>query len=395
MIELKDNIFWVGVRDWELKRFHGEELSTHRGSTYNAYLIRDEKTVLIDTVWSPFKESWLDWLDEQVNLQTLDYVVINHSEEDHAGCLPALMEKVPHLPIYCSPHGTAAIEDHFHPESWDIRKVRTGDTLDLGRYQLQFVEMPMLHWPDSMATFVTNANILFSNDAFGQHYATSFLYNDQVDQAELYQEALKYYANILTPFSAQVKRKLNEIKQLNLPIEIIAPSHGVVWRDNPLQIVEQYNLWANDYQEKAVLILYDTMWGATRKAAEAIAAGVESQGIATKLMHVGKADQSDIITEIFKARGLIFGSPTVNDGIMSAAAGLLESIRGMRFRNKQAFAFGSYGWSGGSAGIIEQRLTEAGFEIVLEPLKWRYVPTSEVLQKAKILGTTFGEKIKE
>ena len=238
--KIKNNVYWVGKTDWELKKFHGNEYSTHRGTTYNSYLIKEEKNALIDTVWKPFSKEFVKNLAKEIDLNKIDYVITNHAEIDHSGALPELMEKIPDKPIYCTANGVKSIKGHYHKD-WNFQVVKTGDTLDLGNgKQLIFVEMRMLHWPDSMACYLTGDNILFSNDAFGQHYASEFMYNDLVDQNELFTECLKYYANILTPFSALVDKKIKEVLSLKIPIDIIATSHGVIWRDNPTQIVEKY-----------------------------------------------------------------------------------------------------------------------------------------------------------
>jgi len=392
VLEIKKNIYWVGVRDWELKRFHGEELSTHRGSTYNSYLIKDKKVALVDTVWTPFYEGFVEQLDREIGLQNIDLIVINHTEQDHAGSLLYLMEKIPDTPIYCTRNGAAMIKGHFHKD-WNFNAVKTGDSVDLGEYKLVFVEMPMLHWPDSMATYVAGANVLLSNDAFGQHYVSSSLYNDQVDQGELFQEAVKYYANILTPYSDLVKKKIAEIKGLNLPIDMIAPSHGIIWRDNPLQIVEKYEQWADGYHEGTAAILYDTMWGATRKMALAIARGLENRGVGVKLFNLGKSDKADVVTEVFKARGLIVGSSTINRGVLSDTAAILEVIKGLKFKGKVGAAFGSYGWSGESPKIIQDRLAEGGIEIIADPIRIKWDPTPENLKECQAFGEAFAEKM--
>src|SRR5665647_1177145 len=329
MIKSKDNIYWVGKKNWELRKFHGEEFTTHRGSTYNSYIIKDKKTALVDTVWTPFHREFIDNLEKNIDLKSIDLVVVNHTEQDHSGSLPYLMEKIPGTPIYCSKNGALLIKKHYHKD-WNLNIVKTGDNIDLGDNKLVFVEMPMLHWPDSMATYVAGANVLLSNDAFGQHYASPYMFNDQVDQCELYQEALIYYANILTPFSRLVKAKIKEITALNLPIEMIAPSHGIIWRDNPLQIVEKYDQWASDYHEGRVIILYDTMWGATKKMALAIARGIENKGLGVKALNIGKNDKSDLIMEVFKSRGVIVGGSTFNNGIQGDAAAILELIKGLK-----------------------------------------------------------------
>ncbi len=392
MIKIKDNIYWVGIKDWELKKFHGEELSTHRGSTYNSYLIKDQKNVLVDTVWTPFKDVFLAKLENEIGIENISAIVINHVEQDHGGSLGALMEKIPDTPIYCSKNGAMMIRRHFHKD-WNFKVVKTGDALEIGESKLIFVEMPMLHWPDSMATYVSGSNVLLSNDAFGQHYASPFMYNDQVDQCELFQEAMKYYANILTPFSKLVKSKINEIKGLNLPIDMIAPSHGVIWRENPMQIVDKYDLWASDYQEQTVSVLYNTMWGATKNMASAIAQGLEKQGVGVKLFNIGKIDKNDVITEVFKSKGVIMGCSTENRGVLSDTASLLEVIRGLQFKNKAAAAFGSYGWSGESVKMVEDRLREAGLNIIMEGIKVQYEPSQDELIQCVAFGEEFASKM--
>jgi flavorubredoxin len=392
MIKIKDNIYWVGVKDWELKHFHGEELSTHRGSTYNSYLIKDKKTALVDTVWTPFQREFIDHLEKNIGLENIDLVVVNHTEQDHSGSLPYLMEKIPNAPIYCSKNGAMMIKKHYHSD-WNLNIVKTGDSVDLGDNKLVFVEMPMLHWPDSMATYVAGANVLLSNDAFGQHYASPYMFNDQVDQCELFQEAIKYYANILTPFSKLVKAKIQEITSLNLPIDMIAPSHGIIWRDNPMQIVEKYDQWASGYNEGSVIVLYDSMWGATKKMALAIARGITNKGLGVKTLSMGKNDKSDLVTEIFKSKGVVLGSSTINNGVLGDVAAMLDIIKGLKFKGKIGAAFGSYGWSGESVKIIETKLKEAGIEIMAEGIKAQYNPTTEEIKACEVFGEAFAEKV--
>lgn len=392
MIKIKDNIYWAGVKDWEIKRFHGEEYSTHRGSSYNAYIVKDQKIALVDTVWTPFNERFLDKLEQNVGLNNISLIVINHTEQDHAGSLPYLMERLPETPIYCTKNGAMMIKKHFHRD-WNFNVVKTGDSVDLGEHKLVFAEMQMLHWPDSMATYVTGANVLLSNDAFGQHYASPYMFNDQVDQGELYQEAIKYYANILTPFSRMVKAKLKELAGLNLAIDMIAPSHGIIWRDNPMQIIEKYDQWAGDYHEGTVAILYDSMWGATRKMAQAIAKGLRNKGVGAKLLHTGRRDKNDVITEAFKAKGIIVGSSTINKVMLSSTAEILEIIKGLQFKNKVGAAFGSYGWSGESIKLVENRLKESGLEIVMDGIRAQYNPTPEDLKSCETFGESFAAHV--
>lgn len=386
--KVTDSITWVGKVDWELRKFHGSEYSTHRGSTYNSYLVRGEKTVLIDTVWKPFAEEFVENLKKEVDLGEIDFVVANHGEVDHSGALPELMKHIPGTPIYCTANAVKSLKGQYH-QNWNFKTVKTGDSLDIGGGKaLVFVEMPMLHWPDSMATYLTGENVLFSNDAFGQHYATELLFNDLVDQAELMQECIKYYANILTPFSPLVTKKINEVLALGVPIDMIATSHGVIWRDNPVQIVEKYLEWADSYSGNQVTILYDTMWDGTKTMAESIARGInrERKDIALKLFNIPKSDKNDIITEVFRSRAVLVGSPTIGKGITSGTAGILEEIEGLRFKGKKAAAFGCYGWSGESVPRITEWLKKAGFEIVSDGLKNLWNPDEEAIKKCEAFG---------
>lgn len=386
--KIKNNVYWVGKTDWELKKFHGNEYSTHRGSTYNSYLIKEEKTVLIDTVWKPFSKEFVENLSKEIDLDTIDYVIANHAEIDHSGALPELMEHIPNTPIYCTANGVKSLKGHYHKE-WNFQTVKTGDTLELGNdKQLVFVEMKMLHWPDSMACYMTKDNILFSNDAFGQHYATEYMYNDLVDQNELFAECIKYYANILTPFSTFVDKKIKEVLSLNLPIDIIATSHGVIWRDNPTQIVEKYLAWANAYQENQITILYDTMWDGTKRMAEAISKGIveTDKAVNVKLYNIANSDKNDIITEIFKSKTILVGSPTIGGGIISSTAEILEMIKGLRFKNKKAATFGCYGWSGESIKIIKEHLENSGFSIINDGIRALWNPDQESIEKCVEFG---------
>lgn len=387
MFKISDTVTWVGKIDWELNRFHGDEYSTHKGSSYNSYLIRDEKTVLIDTVWAPFSDEFVTNLKNEIDLKEIDYIIMNHNEIDHSGALAELMEEIPDTPIYCTSNGAKIIKGHHHKD-WNFVEVKTGDTLDIGKNKLIFVEARMLHWPDSMMTYMSGENILFSNDAFGQHYASELMYNDKVDQSELYAEAIKYYANILTPFSKFVTKKIDEVVALDIPIEMICPSHGIIWRDNPLQIITKYMEWANSYQENQITIVYDTMWNGTRRMAEAIAEGIQSKDkdVNVKLYNCAKRDKNDIITEIFKSKMILMGSSTINNGILSAVAGLLEMIKGMKFTNKKAAAFGSYGWSGESVKIITGLLNEAKFDIVNDGIRELWNPDEEALERCREFG---------
>ncbi|MHA1985575.1 MAG: anaerobic nitric oxide reductase flavorubredoxin [Promethearchaeota archaeon] len=393
---IKNNVFWVGKVDWELRKFHGSEYSTHRATTYNSYLVREEKVALIDTVWMPYSKEFVKNLSKEIDLNKIDYVIANHAEIDHSGALPELMEKIPDTPVYCTKNGVESLKGHYHKD-WNFQVVKTGDKISLGNgKELIFVEMRMLHWPDSMACYLTGDNILFSNDAFGQHYASEFMYNDLVDQNELFDECIKYYANILTPFSALVDKKIKEVLELKIPIDLIATSHGVIWRDNPIQIVEKYIAWSNDYQENQITILYDTMWQGTRRMADAIAKGIRAVDpeINIKIFKVANSDKNDILTEVFKSKAILVGSPTIGQGILSSIAEIMEMIKGLKFKNKKAAAFGCYGWSGESVKVLTEHLEKSGFSIINDGIRAKWNPDDNSIEKSVEFGKEIAGKIK-
>lgn len=344
----------------------------------------------MDTVWQPFDKEFVARLKQEVDLKSIDYIVMNHNEIDHSGALPELMREIPNTPIYCTANGAKILKGHYH-QDWNFVTVKTGDTLEIGDSKLIFVEAQMLHWPDTMFTYMTGENILFSNDAFGQHYATESLYDDVVDQAELLAEALKYYANILTPFSKFVTKKIHEVLDLNLPISMICPSHGVIWRSNPTAIVEQYLKWADNYQENQITLVYDTMWNSTRKMAEAIAAGIRDTdpSITVKLMNSAKEDKNDILSEVFRSKAILVGSSTINNGYLFSIGGMLEMIKGLKFKEKRAAAFGSYGWSGEAVKQLTEELEKAGFQIVSSGHRALWVPDEAELESCREFGRQF------
>jgi anaerobic nitric oxide reductase flavorubredoxin len=380
-LQIKNNVSWIGKIDWELRKFHGDEYSTHRGSTYNSYLIEEEKVAVVDTAWAPFAKEYVVNLEKLIDLKKIDYVIANHGEIDHSGALTELMSRIPDTPIYCTANGIKSLKGHYH-QDWNFHPVKTGERLSLGSKELIFIEAPLLHWPDSMFCYLTGDNILFSNDAFGQHYASEYMFNDLVDQAELMAECLKYYANILTPFSELVERKIKEVLAFNLPVDIICTSHGVIWRDNPVRIVQQYLKWADSYQEDQITLIYDTMWNGTRVMAENIAQGIKQADsqVNLKLYNLAKSDRNDVITEVFKSRAVLIGSPTINRGILTSIAALLEEMRGLKFRNKKAAAFGCYGWSGESVKVIKGQLEAAGFQVVDDGLRCLWNPDQKSIE---------------
>jgi len=391
--ELVKGVYWVGVVDWGIRHFHGHELSTHRGSTYNSYLIVDEKIALVDTVWGPFQERILENIREVIDPAEIDVVVASHAEPDHSGGLPAVMRETPEATVIVSPRGEESIEGHYH-QPWKFKKVKTGEKIRLGGCEMVFVEAPMLHWPDSLFTYLTGKEILMPNDAFGQHYATSFRFNDQVSQEELYAEALKYYANILTPFSSLVTKKIEEVLALKLPVKMIAPSHGIIWRQDPLQIVKKYQEWAAQVPEKSAVILYDTMWEGTRRMAEAVGEGLTAEGVPYKIFPMAISDRNDVITEVFKAKAVIVGSPTVNQGLLPTITPVLEDLKGLKFQGKIGAAFGCYGWSGESVKLIEDHLQRCKIPLAAQGVRAKWQPKPADREECRKFGRAVAKAVK-
>lgn len=391
--KITKTVTWVGKTDWELKKFHGDEFTTENGSSYNSYLIRDEKNVLIDTVWLPYEKEFVQTLKQEISLKEIDYIIINHGEVDHSGALVELLREIPNTPIYCTANAVKSLKGQYH-EEWNFHVVKTGDTLNIGKHTLTFIEAPMLHWPDTMFTYMDGENILFSNDGFGQHLASEHLYADEVDSCQLYEQALTYYANILAPFGMFVKKKITEILDMKLPIDMICPSHGVIWRKNPEQIIKKYLEWADAYQKNQITIVYDTMWNNTKKMAEAIAQGIQQvdKEVTIKIMNMAKEDKTKVLTEVFQSKLLLLGSSTVNNGYLFSISGILEMIKGMKLKNKKASCFGSYGWSGEAVKQMTQELEKAGFEIVAEGMKCLWTPGKEEIEKCIAFGREIAQK---
>ncbi|MGP1361896.1 MAG: MBL fold metallo-hydrolase [Candidatus Fimenecus sp.] len=393
--KISDRVSWVGKIDWELKHFHGNELSTFKGSSYNAYLVRgSEKTVLIDTVWGPYDREFVSRLKEEINLNEIDAIIMNHNENDHSGALPELLREIPNTPIYCTENGRKILNGLYH-QDFNIITVKTGDTLSLGKETLTFIEAPMIHWPDTMFTYMDTENILFSNDGFGQHFATENMFTDSCDMDEVMYEAMKYYTNIINPFSMIVKAKLNAIMKMNLPISMIAPSHGALWRENIDMIINKYFEWADQYQENQISIIYDTMWQSTRLMAENICDGIKKidDSITVKLINIPDNDKNDIMTEIFKSKAVLFGCPTINNGLSYGMDGILGMAKGLKFKNKKAAAFGSYGWSGEGVKLMTEYAKSAGFEILHDGIKLNWAPDYDSLLKCRAFGEEFAKVI--
>jgi anaerobic nitric oxide reductase flavorubredoxin len=387
---MKD-IYYVGYVDFEVRNFHG--YSTHKGSSYNAYIVKGEKTVLIDTVKRPYFEYFLKNIKDVCDPKEINYLIVNHVEMDHSGSFPLIIKHLPNAQIIASPKGLDILKLHFHEEVdsevFDkIRVVKEGDILDIGNgKKFAFVPIPMIHWPDSMVSFMTDdkgKNVLFSNDAFGQHFATSLRWDDENDISEIMWEAEKYYANILLHLSGLIAKALPKVGAL--PIEVICPSHGVCWRSHISKIVEAYTKWsAGKIDKNRVLIVYDTMWGSTEKIAKALYKEINHRGIPVKRFRLTQADYSDVITEAMKARAILVGSPTLNNGLYPLVAEYLNYQRGLRPMNKIGLAFGSYGWGGGAVKEITKELEATGIKVMDDKIEIKFVPKPEDLDFKDII----------
>ena len=379
---------WVGCVDWVVRDFHG--YNTPRGATYNAYLVRDDKTALIDTVKAPFAEELLRKVSNLTDLSAVDYVVCNHAEPDHAGALPRVMEALPAATLVCNKKCVLALSRHFDISNWKTQVVATGDSIRLGKRTLQFIDTPMLHWPESMFTYVPEDKLLFSMDAFGQHYATSRRFDDQVSPQIAMAEAKTYYANIVMPYGKQAAAALQRAGQLD--IEIIAPSHGVIWRSHLDEIREAYRTWSVQRPEPKVLVLYDTMWESTGRMARAIHEGACDAGVDALLIHIRRWDLTRIATELLDAAAVAFGSSTLNREMMPMASAVLTYLKGLRPVGKASFAFGSHGWGKGGPEAVNECLTAMKWEIVRDPLKAQFRPTPQILDECRAAGKTLAEK---
>ena len=392
-VTLKDGVFWVGVVDWNIRDFHG--YITRRGSSYNAYLVADEKTALVDTVKAAFCNELIEHVSEHVSLDKLDYIIVNHVEMDHSSSLPTIAKLAKNAKILSSVRGKEELIKHYGSEFERVETVKSGDTLKLGKKTLTFLEAPMLHWPDSMFTYLIEDKILMPNDAFGQHLASSGRFDDTVDQEVLMEEAVTYYANILTPFAPLIVRKIEEVVAMKLPIDMIAPSHGIIWRKDPMKIINAYMDWCTGkvVKQKAVIV-FDTMWGSTDKMARAIGEGIASQGVEVKLLKLRATDNTDVVTEIVDAKVVLVGSPTLNNGMFPSLGQFFTYITGLKPRGKLWGFFGSYGWGGGAVKGMVKTAKEAGFDVMDQSMELKWVPTEEELKKCFEFGQQIAQKIK-
>jgi flavorubredoxin len=354
----------------------------------------DEKITLFDTVKKPFKNELLHHINQLTDPAKIDYIVVNHVEMDHSGCLPEMIDIIKPEKVFCSPMGEKAIQGHFHPKDWPLEVVKSGDVLNLGKKNVHFLETKMLHWPDSMFSYIPEDKLLISSDAFGQHWSTSERFDDEVHEAELMDHAAKYFANILMIFSPNVQKLLQKVTEMNLEIDMIAPDHGLIWRKNPKKIIDAYEEWSHYRCKEKVVVVYDTMWHSTAKMAKAISEGLLREGVSVKMMDLKVNHRSDIVTEILDAKGVLFGSPTLNNGMLPTVADLLTYLRGLRPKQRVGAAFGSFGWSGEAVKHMNGFMEDMGIEIVDPGIKVKYVPTHENYQTCFDLGVKVARAVK-
>ena len=389
-IEIKPGVYWVGVIDWDIRNFHG--YITNRGSTYNAYLIIDEKIVLVDTVKHYLFDEMLARIKEIVDPAKIDYIVSNHVEMDHSGSLPKILEHAPNATVITSTMGEKGLKRHYKKD-WNFQVVKSGDTLNIGKRTLTFVHVPMVHWPDSMVTYIPEDKLLLPNDAFGQHIASSERYDDEIGWDILKEEAMKYYGNIVMPYGDQVIQALEGLGGLD--IDMIGPSHGIIWRSLIPQILEEYQKWAAYQTENKALIVYDSMWGSTKEMAYMLREGLLEAGVHVTMRNLLTSHMSDIITNVSDSKLILLGSPTLNNGMLPSMGGFLTYLKGLRPRDRMGFAFGSFGWGGQAVGQIEEVMNDLKWEIPIEGTKIKYIPDEDELNNMKEIGRKLGEQLKK
>ena len=385
-VQIANDIYFVGCKDWKCRDFHG--YVTPRGVTYNSYLIMDEKVCLIDLVKQPFAEELLERITQIVPPEKIDYIVMNHVENDHASGLAHIMSKIPNAKIMITAAGAKEAKKLYG--DYDYQIVKDGDTLSLGKNTLSFVTLPMLHWPDSMATYLAEEKILFSNDAFGQHICASRIFDDENVLHTVIEEAEKYYANILQPYTRLIGSAVAEVGTLD--IKMICPSHGLIWRTHIKEIVEKYDFWGKASVTDKVLVIYDTMWGATECMARAVFEGVCATGVEARLYKLGTTENSKIVADMLEAAGVLFGSPTLNYGMMPSMGELLIYLKGLKPAGKPAAVFGTYGWSGGAQKDMEELLQKATMQVE-EALVLNWSPDKSEVEKCEKFGYEFAKKV--
>lgn len=391
--EIKPGIYWVGAIDWNVRDFHG--YVTPQGTTYNNFLIKDKKITLVDTVKHDFADVMFERIRCLTNPEKIEVAVCNHIELDHAGAWDKVMNTAKNIVLYTTERGKQGLERHFDTTGWDIQVVKTGDTVKIGEKTLIFLETPMLHWPDSMMTYIPEDRLLISQDAFGQHMAQAVLFDDLMPQEALEDAVMDYYANILMPFGGLIKSKLAEVQNLGLKIDMIAPDHGVIWRKNPEKVMQMYLDMAGGKAEEGVVIVYDTMWHSTEKMCRIVLDGILDEGMHAEVIKLRETPMSVAIKQFWKYRGLLVGTPTLNNGMFPTVTEFLQNLRGLRPTSRIAGAFGSYGWGGGGVKEALQTLGSMKLEVVDSGYEVKYRPKKQDYDAGYDFGRSFARKVRE
>jgi len=391
-IKVSDHVYWVGAIDWTIRDFHG--YTTPHGSTYNAYLVMADKITLIDTVKAPFKDEMLARIQSVVDPSKIKYIVSNHSETDHSGCLPEVIDWIKPEKVFASAIGVKTLKEIFH-DAREIIPVRDGEKLSLGNMDLTFMETRMIHWPDSMFSYLAQDELLFSQDAFGMHLATLERFADEIPAATLAYEGATYYANIVLPYSAIVLKALEKVATSGMKISIIAPDHGPVWRKDLGFILDLYKKWASQKPTAKAVVIYATMWHSTEKMARAVSEALAQADVKTKLLCMNETHRSEAAYEVLDAGAVIVGSPTLNNNILPQMADVLTYLKGLKPANKIGAAFGSFGWSGESVKHLEAMLKEMKVDVVAESVAVKNVPDAAALEKCHELGKTVAAELQK
>lgn len=390
---LKDNIYWVGAVDYNIRDFHGYH--TPVGTSYNAYLIKEKELVLVDTVKKNFWPDFLRNIKQVADPAGIGHLIVNHVEMDHSGCVPEILNIAKKAVVHCTEKGREGLIKHYGINDREFNIVKTGDRLSVGGSTFVFMSAPMVHWPDSMFTYIEGRKVLLPNDAFGQHIAHPRRFADEIGEDDCLEEAAKYYANILMPLGQVISKKLAEFIKFGLPLEIIAPSHGAIWRRPPFRIVEAYLDWTAAKTAQKAVIIYDTMWGSTDIIARRLAEEISGAGVETKIYNVRNSDISQVIRDVLDARVLLFGSPTLNAEMFWSMGGFLTYLKGLKPAGKKAAMFGSYGWAEAASRQMQKEAESAGMEIITEPFVVKFVPSEEELRRLVEYAKVIVKSVKE
>ena len=395
-IEIKPGIFWTGAIDWAVRDFHG--YVTPDGTTYNCYLVMDDRVTLVDTVREAFADTCLESIRSVVDPSKISQIIVNHIENDHMGALARVMQSCPGATVVAGQRALKGMERFVDVSGWKVRPVKTGDEISTGRFTFSFIETPMLHWPDAMMTYVREAALLFSQDAFGQHLASAERFDDELQacasSARLDDAVTGYYANILMPFGSLIRTTIGALLERKLPIDMIAPDHGIIWRADPGRVIRAYMDMAGGKADERAVVIYDTMWHGTEMMTQPIVQGIRDEGVGCRVVKLRATPMSDAVTELWKARGCLVGSPTLNNEMFPSVAAFVTYLRGLRPRNRIVGAYGTYGWGGGAVKKLISELQAMKLEVVEPGLEVMFRPAAQDREACRAFGRQFAQKLK-